>query len=227
MTELKANISNLNNSDIELASEVEIDLDDNQPFLDNTVPNEGSDPIHDFCCTVKCRMFLFMICTFIFGMTWLSESQFSQGILRQKYINETCGFSIFGNKVCVEPLKCRNEKCIYEEKPPILNCNQSNIDLFCPKQTPCPRCPRCPACQNLVSYFDYVEFIGYYLEPTSKERTQIIADIPYGGCKELCSRKSNCKAICYRGDWNVCHIRNTYTNTPRFNGTWSCATKQI
>ena len=205
MTELK--ITSIN-TDI---SEDSDNSEDDQPFLEN--PSHNPSP-HEFCCPIKCQLLILIISTIAFGLLWLSESQFSQGVLRLRHINETCGFSIFGNNVCAKPLKCNNNLCIYDDIPPILNCNQSNIDMFCPKQTPCPRCPRCPPCQNLVSYFDYVEFINYYIEPTVKERTKIIVDIPYGGCKELCSRRSDCKAICFRGDSNVCHLRNTYTLPP-------------
>lgn len=182
--------------------------------LEASLKSEDED---GFCCEKRCQILLLSILTLIFMFLWLAESQFSEGVLRYKYENETCSWSISKSNECAPGLECHNDKCRARET--IVYRNQTCECPIC-------QCPSCPSCNRYLSYFDFNEFPNMYLLPQVQERTKIVVDIPYGGCKELCARTPNCKAVCYQGGYvNVCHIRSTYTIPGNVNNTWSCAIK--
>ena len=174
------------------------------------------------CSKLRCLLVFFMVTTLVFFFLWLSESQFSEGILRDKLLNEECGWSFIKSRSCATPFLCRDNRCQL-----IINTPKYNPDDYskCPPCRECPRCPRCPSCQNLVSYFDFNEFPNTYFKQRSQEITKIHLGMPYGGCKEVCARNPSCKAICFNGINNVCHERTTYIFPGNRNNTWNCAIK--
>jgi len=173
-------------------------------------------------CNLKFYSFFFLFTTIIMTILWLSESQFSQGVLRYKYLGESCQWSITNNKICAPPLICQNNKCQLIQKNCIDNSNCTG--LINPQE--CPQCKSCPPCQNLVSYFDFNEFPNYWL-PRQRNfgKTEILLGMSYGACKEVCARDPKCKLICFNGIRNICHKRIGYLFPGVQNMTWTCAIK--
>lgn len=175
-----------------------------------------------------------ILCVGILIFLWLAESQFTEGILRPKYLDETCGFSIFTGKTkCVSGLECISEKCHLIEKTKNIvvenpNCYYKNMNQT--KTTNC-KCPEPKPCKIVTNYFAFNEFPNTWFHPSSGEMVVPNYGLPYGGCKETCSHNSKCKFFCYTGlptdaMRSVCLQRTSDPILPGvLNKTWTCSIK--
>lgn len=167
-------------------------------------------------CVVGCSMMI----AFLFFILWLAESQFSEGVLRMKNVGEQCGFNILHDKKCSTGLLCRNSIC---HLPP-----NDVVTIYSNKTLPPPPPPTCPAVHpRLVTYFDYDEGPNRWLDPGPHGFYQNIYTIPYGGCKEVCSSQTKCKAISYHGPANQCHLMDQYFFPAPVNNTYNYAIKIV
>lgn len=154
----------------------------------------------------------------VFFMLWIAESQFSEGVLREKYVGEKCGFHIFHTKKCSTGLRCKNMTC---HLPP-----QDTVTIYSNETLPPPPPPKCPSVRpKIVTYFDYDEGPNRWLDPGPKGFYRNIYHIPYGGCKEICSSQKACKAISYHGPANQCHLMEHYYFPAPVNNSWNYAIK--
>ena len=158
-----------------------------------------------------------MIIAFLFCMLWLSESQFSQGVLRTKNVGETCGFNIVNRKKCSPGLLCKNSTCRLPSK--------EIVTVYSNRTLPPPKCPA--VMPKLVTYFDYDEGPNRWLDPGPHGFYQHIPTIPYGGCKEVCSSQRKCKAVSYHGSANQCNLMDQYFLPAPVNNTWNYAIKLL
>ena len=199
-------------SDIELVDQN--DIPQMEKGLLNTKKQESEN--HKLYWTIG----ILLIIAIMFFMLWLAESQFSEGVLRQKYVGEQCGFNIIHNKKCSEGLLCKNSSC---QLPP-----SDTIIIYSNKTlTPAPTqsCP--PIHPKVVTYFDYDEGPNRWLDPGTGGFYQHYYHIPYGGCKEKCSSQLACKAIAYHGPAEQCHLMKQYYFPASVNNTWNYAIKLI
>jgi hypothetical protein len=147
----------------------------------------------------------FMVIPFIL---WLAESQFSEGILRPKYVNESCSTQDYMNRPCVTGLFCVKGTCIlstYNSSDPIIIDNTKE----CPEPRVCPP----PTLIKTVSYYDFLEYPNSYLRNASSLLGSL-DDISYNGCKELCGRDNNCEAVRYFVGTKQCDlIKKFYKGT--------------
>jgi hypothetical protein len=114
----------------------------------------------------------FMVIPFIL---WLAESQFSEGILRPKYVNESCSTQDYMNRPCVTGLFCVKGTCIlstYNSSDPIIIDNTKE----CPEPRVCPP----PTLIKTVSYYDFLEYPNSYLRNASSLLGSL-DDISYNG----------------------------------------------
>lgn len=161
---------------------------------------------------------------------WLSESQFSHGVLRYKYLDEPCSdnsqcangfFCDYVHKNCqIKPIPCSP----YDDYYNYGNGTPKNYSqIACPVYDP----PPCPPqyVQKQFTYFDFNEFPNHWLDPGYRGFYDHDYSIPYGACKEICARDAICKGICYNGLAQMCWRMTAYTLPPIYNSTYTCAIK--
>lgn len=154
----------------------------------------------------------------LFLFLWLSESQFSEGVLRTRNEGEECGERLFNDLTCSQGLKCHDGKCH-------LPSTQIRI-IYSNKTLPPPPPPKCPSVNpKVVTYFDYDEHPNRWLDPGPHGFYKNIYSIPYNGCKEVCSSQGICKALSYHGPANQCHLMKQYHFPAPVNNTWNYAIK--
>ena len=139
------------------------------------------------CLQLYCHCIWFAICGSLLLWGFSEAGFYGEGLFRNKYMNETCGWDI--SRKCIDGLHCVNRTCIS------LPQNITIVNEICDSPPP----QKCPP-QNInkiVTYFDYIDHPNKYLIPTFGEIPLMnITDIDYGACKELCSRETYCSAIC-------------------------------
>lgn len=155
-------------------------------------------------------------------LLWISESKFGEGVLRPKYLNESCSYDNSGpfgpgtGRQCVAGLSCVYQKCTEQQQIVYEN-------YTCP-ETKCEVCkPNSFLIVKKVSYFDYNEFPNGFLKPAS---VNFISDLSYGACKELCSKQDNCTALCFSD--KKCFLKSNYILPPLYEtntAMWTCAVK--
>lgn len=177
---------------------------------------------------------IFIISTIIFVILWLAESQFSNGILRPRYLNEKC----VSNDSCVKGLFCDKNK-ICNVKSAICSPYDDYYNYENGTMNPCGYPPeKCPPCDGnadcppqyisrINTYFDYTEFPNYFINPSTLGFYKHDYNIPYGGCKELCANDYDCKAICYNPLGQICWYMKYYILPPTYNVSYTCAIKNV
>jgi hypothetical protein len=172
------------------------------------------------------RFYKFSFC-FLFALSisfmlmWLSESQFGEGILRPKYINETCQPEWSDGRKCVGS-RCVKGRCMKEcGDVQIVYLNQSN-----PDNTPCPPQNVVEKVTKLVTFYDFVEFPNTYLRPKSDlSKFKTVQEVSYNACKELCSRETKCVAVNYAPGTSTCIFMQSYIIPQIASTDWITAFK--
>lgn len=157
---------------------------------------------------------VFLPTTILFLLLWLSESQWGEGVLRKKYVGESCEWSLVSSNSCSEGLYCLNKVCTL----PTCNC-----EGLCPETTPCPELR--PVVASTVTYFDYNEKPNHWLDPGPPGFYNIQFALSYGACKEVCARETRCKGIAYRGEAEMCCLMERFYMPFVGNNTWNSAIK--
>lgn len=158
------------------------------------------------------------ITSFILLILWLSESQFSQGILRTRNINETCEWDLVFNRKCSPGLICQRDICVL---PPPTICPTPNCtDLYI--QTPCPSLAIHP---NSQSVYDYNEQPGSRTDAGSHGYYRTVYNIDYSGCKGLCNIQEKCKMVNYQNLARNCWMAEKYLVPSKRDPEWTTAIK--
>ena len=156
--------------------------------------------------------------SFIFLLLWLSESQFGQGVLRSRNINETCEWNLFVARKCSPGLLCRNDICIFPQKQQSkLTCNCTDV-----VSTPCPTQAIRP---NSQSVYDYNEHPGYWTDAGSHGYYRTVYNIDYSGCKGLCNVQKRCKMVNYQNNARNCWMAENYLIPGEQKSEWTTAIK--
>lgn len=158
---------------------------------------------------------------FVFFMLWLSESQFGQGTLRTRNLNETCGWSIVGTYECSEGLKCNASTCILPE----LSCPECPVPVYNCSDLKCAPCPTRPVKPNTQNVYDYLEWPGHWVDVGPHGYYNTLRDIDYPGCKAVCSSSSKCKIANYQNDARFCWLAKQYYIPFIRNVSWTSAIK--
>lgn len=197
----------------------------NQIFGESRLPST----IRCFLCLV----FLLVLTNAGSIVLWLSESQFSHGVLRYRYLDEPCendGSCAKGFVCDYVSTKCKSkpEPCSpYDDFYNYGNGTPTNYShvLSCPPCEP----PACPpqTIQKQFTYFDFNEFPNHWIDPGTHGFYNRDYNIPYGGCKEICARDYRCKGVCYNGLAQLCWQMAAYTLPPTYNSTYTCAIKTL
>ena len=180
---------------------------------------------YDYALFYKiCIGILLLICASLVLM-WLAESQFGEGILRPKLFNETCPPDWAGGRTCAKGLWCVEGRCVDD------GFNYSAVQtIYVPQNwtDPLPTCPPQHITQQItkiVSFYDFMEFPGSYLRPLNDSRIKAIEQVSYNGCKEICSRETQCIALNYNANNQFCTLMRSFLNPQIESREWIVAFK--
>lgn len=159
--------------------------------------------------------------TFIFFLLWLSESQFGQGVLRSRNLNETCEWNPFLNRKCSPGLLCRNDMCIFPQEP----VSNNTLQCYCGNNITSTPCPTQAIHPNSQSVYDYNEQPGYWTDAGSHGYYRTIYNIDYSGCKGICNSQKKCKMVNYQIEPRNCWMSEKYIVPSERNSGWTTAIK--
>ncbi len=167
---------------------------------------------------------LFLIGNCILCYLWLAETHFGQGILRPKYLNESCDSTDKTSRPCIEPFYCDYDICRdVRENEEYWDRYWNFTEENCPKPDPCPK-QECKKVTRVVKYHDYQEYLNVYFPSLDKHSVKNYV-IDYGHCKGSCSSNSRCHAVCYSGVEKICIRLENYELNENYSANWSCAVK--
>lgn len=176
----------------------------------------------------RCRDFGTVSLLLTFLILWLAESQFSEGVLRRRYVGEECGYRLIGSTQCSPKLVCMTRLC---QLPLVCSTDaqtSTSPTMYSNRTAPCPKCPDCPSVRpKLVTYFDFDEGPNRWLDPGPHGFYKYVRHLPYGGCKELCASEPECAAVSYQGPAMMCHLMKQYHFPAPVNNTWNYAIKVV